>query len=169
VCGRCLQVADDLGATLVAARLIRDLVRLCLLMERRYPPYSKWIGMAFGRLDCAGSLGPIFASAVRAGDADDLQHHMAAAYEGVAARHNELGITEQIDARTRPFWNRGYPVILADRFVAAIRQEISTAPLRDLPLVGSVDQFVDSTDVLGRAELARAVAAAALGGRDRRD
>jgi hypothetical protein len=53
-------------------------------------------------------------------------------------------------------------VILADRFVMAIHHQIRTAPLRDLPLVGSVDQFVDSGDVLGRADLARAVAAAAL-------
>jgi hypothetical protein len=164
--GRCCQVGDDLGASLVTARLVRDLVRLCLLMERRYPPYSKWLGTAFGRLDGAGSLAPIFASAVRAGDAEELQRHIAAAHEAVAARHNQLGITEQIDTRTRPFWNRGYPVILADRFVTAIRQEISTASLRDRPLVGSVDQFVDSTDVLGRAALARAVAAAALSGRD---
>jgi hypothetical protein len=51
--GRCRQVGDELGARLVAARLVRDLVRLCLLMERRYPPYSKWLGTAFDRLDCA--------------------------------------------------------------------------------------------------------------------
>jgi hypothetical protein len=162
--GRCCQVGDDLGARLVAARLVRDLVRLCLLMERRYPPYSKWLGTAFSRLDCAGSLGPIFASAERADDADELQRHMTAAYEAVAARHNGLGITQQIDTRTRPFWNRGYPVILADRFVTAIHHEIRTAPLRDLPLIGSIDQFVDSTDVLGRTELARAVTTAALRG-----
>jgi hypothetical protein len=31
-------------------------------------------------------------------------------------------------------------------------------------LVGSIDQFVDSTDVLGRTELARAVTTAALRG-----
>jgi Domain of unknown function (DUF4037) len=163
--GRCRQVGDDLGARLIAARLVRDLVRLCLLMERRYPPYAKWLGTAFGHLDCAASLGPIFVSVERADDAEQLQRHMATAYEAVAARHNELGITDQVDTRTRPFWNRCYPVILADRFVTAIHHEIRTAPLRDLPLVGSVDQFVDSTDVLGRAELARAVATAALGGR----
>ena len=30
-------------------------MRLWLLMHRRYPPYSKWLGTAFARLpDCAG-------------------------------------------------------------------------------------------------------------------
>jgi hypothetical protein len=161
--GRCCQVGDELGARLLAARLVRDLVRLCLLMERRYPPYSKWLGAAFGRLDSAGSLAPIFTAVVRASEADELERHLAVAYEAVATRHNELGITEYIDPRTRPFWARGYPVILADRFVAAIRHEISADPLPDLPLIGSVCQCADSTDVLGRAELARAIATAAVG------
>ena len=36
-------------------RLARDLMRLCLLMHRRYPPYSKWLGTAVARLpDTAG-------------------------------------------------------------------------------------------------------------------
>jgi Domain of unknown function (DUF4037) len=161
--GRCCQVGDDLGARVVAARLVRDLMRLCLLMERRYPPYSKWLGTAFGHLDSAGSVAPVLTSALHASDAAELQRSLAAAYEAVAGKHNELGITEPIEARTRPFWNRGYSVILADRFVTAIRNEISAAPLRDLPLIGSVDQLVDSTDVLARAHLARAVATAALG------
>jgi hypothetical protein len=160
--GRCCQVGDDVGARLVAARLVRDLMRLCMLMERVYPPYSKWLGSAFGRLDCAGTLTPILTSALHASDAQELQRRMAAAYEVVAAKHNELGITEQIDTHTRPFWNRGYPVLLADRFVTATHDQVSASHVRDLPLIGSVDQFVDSTDVLCRAHLARAAATAAL-------
>jgi hypothetical protein len=162
--GRCGQIGDDLGARVVAARLIRDVMRLCLLMERRYPPYSKWLGSAFGRLDCARFLGPLLISALRASDTAELQLRLAAAYEAVAEMHNTLKIAKPIDARTRPFWNRGYPVILADRFAIAIRHQIRPGPLRDLPLIGSVDQFADSTDVLARAHLARAIATAAFGG-----
>lgn len=35
------------GSAVITARLARDLMRLCLLMDRRYPPYSKWLGTAF--------------------------------------------------------------------------------------------------------------------------
>jgi Domain of unknown function (DUF4037) len=160
--GRCWEVGDDLGARVVAARLVRDLMRLCLLMARRYPPYSKWLGTAFGRLDCGLSLAPLLTSALCASNAAEVQHSLATAYEAVAEMHNQLAITEPIETRTRPFWNRGYPVIVADRFVASIHHQISAAPLRDLPLIGSVDQFVDSTDVLARADLARTVATAAF-------
>jgi hypothetical protein len=44
--GRCAEVGDTLGSVTVTARLVRDLMRLCLLMHRRYPPYSKWLGTA---------------------------------------------------------------------------------------------------------------------------
>jgi hypothetical protein len=162
--GRCSQIGDDLGATVVAARLVRDVMRLCLLMGRRYPPYSKWLGSAFGRLDCARFLAPLLTSALRASDPADLQQRLAAAYEAVAKVHNGLGITGPIDARARPFWKRGYPVILADRFAMALHDEIGPGPLRDLPLIGSVDQFVDSTDVLAQTHLARAITTAAVRG-----
>jgi len=42
--GRCGDVDDDLGSSVIAARLVRDLMRLCFLMERRYAPYSKSLG-----------------------------------------------------------------------------------------------------------------------------
>ncbi|MFZ0214607.1 MAG: hypothetical protein WAM30_01570 [Candidatus Dormiibacterota bacterium] len=47
----------------------------------------------------------------------------------------------------------------ADRFADACAATVQDPWLRKLPLVGSVDQFVDSTDVLqrvGRAALLRA-------------
>jgi hypothetical protein len=42
--GRCSEVGDELGSRLVAARLVRDLMRLCFLMERRYTPYTNSSG-----------------------------------------------------------------------------------------------------------------------------
>lgn len=64
--GRCGDVGDDLGSALVAASLVRDLMRLCFLIERTYAPYSKWFGTAFARLACAGQLLPLLAGVVAA-------------------------------------------------------------------------------------------------------
>jgi len=36
--GRSGDVGDNLGSQVIAARLVRDLMRLCFLMERRYAP-----------------------------------------------------------------------------------------------------------------------------------
>ena len=38
--GRAGLVGDELGSALIAARLVRDLMHLCFLMERRYAPYA---------------------------------------------------------------------------------------------------------------------------------
>ena len=56
--GRAGEVGDVLGSGVLTARLARDLMRICPLLHRRYPPYSKWLGSAFGRLPCAPTLRP---------------------------------------------------------------------------------------------------------------
>jgi hypothetical protein len=156
--GRCAQVGDDLGSAVIAARLVRDVMRLCLTMERQYIPYSKWLGSAFGRLDIAQAITPHLTAALHTADGDRRQRELGAAYEIAAERHNGLRLTEPIDAKVRPFWNRGFPVILADRFAVALRRQLSNTELAGLPLVGSADQFLDSSDVLAPAQRARAVA-----------
>src|SRR5581483_7403542 len=42
--GRCGEAGDELGSRVTAARLVRDLMRLCFLFEKRYTPYTKWLG-----------------------------------------------------------------------------------------------------------------------------
>ena len=54
--GRAGLVGDELGSALIASRLVRDLMRLCFLMERQYAPYAKWFGKAFSQLDSAAHL-----------------------------------------------------------------------------------------------------------------
>jgi hypothetical protein len=157
--GRCAEVGDELGSAVVTARLARDLMRLCLLMGRRYPPYSKWLGTAFARLPGAAALAPSLTAAVAATRWPDRQRHLIRAYETAAAWHNELGLTPPLDTRARGFFDRPYQVIDAERFAEALRQAIA-GPVRDLPVTGAVDQFIDSTDALGNAGLLRAAAAA---------
>lgn len=147
--GRCGEVGDELGSAVVAGRLVRDLMRLCLLLGRVYPPYGKWLGSAFARLPDAAGLGPVLAAALAATDWGARENHLATAYETVAARYNELGLTEPVDPRTRPFHDRPFRVLRAERFTAALLASIDDAALRHLPLTGAVDQFVDSTDALG--------------------
>ena len=64
--GRAGLVGDELGSALIAARLVRDLMRLCFLMERQYAPYAKWFGTAFSQLDSAKALTEILLAVQRA-------------------------------------------------------------------------------------------------------
>lgn len=147
--GRCGDVGDELGSIVVAARLVRDLMRLCFLIERRYAPYSKWLGTAFARLRCGPNLGPVLRQVMLATHWRDRERHLSEAYAAVATLHNPLGITAPLPTTVTPFHERPYLVIHADRFASALMATVRDPDVLALrPGVGAVDQFVDSTDVL---------------------
>ncbi|RIK39077.1 MAG: hypothetical protein DCC55_19150 [Chloroflexi bacterium] len=145
--GRCGQVGDELGSRLVAARLVRDLMQLCFLMEQRYAPYLKWFGTAFAQLACAGELMPVLLAILGAGSWQEREQQLTVAYEFVVQQHNALRITDPQPVGVSQYYTRPFQVISGDRFVDAIRAAITSAEVLALPAhLGSVDQFIDSTD-----------------------
>jgi hypothetical protein len=146
--GRCAEAGDELGSAVVAARLARDLIRLCLLIERRYPPYSKWLGSAFAQLPVAASLGPVLRAALSADSWPEREQHLVTAYETVAALHNDSGLTPPLDPSVRFYFDRPFRVLGAGRFTEALLDTIDDPAIRGLPLAGAIDQFMDSTEVL---------------------
>jgi hypothetical protein len=155
--GRTGEVGDDLGSAVIAARLVRDIMRLCFLIERRYAPYAKWLGTAFARLECGPALTPMLRDALAATDWRAREAALTPAYEHVAAMFNALGVAEPQEPAMRNFYSRPFRVLGSGRFVDAC---MSTTPLRRLGYTGSIDQFADSTDVLGNGDLAHRLYAA---------
>jgi hypothetical protein len=158
--GRCGEIGDELGSAVIAARLVRDLMRLCLLINRSYPPYSKWLGSAFARLPCADSLSTALTAAMTASNWHDREHHLVIGYETVANLHNDLGLIAPVDPRVRPFHDRPFRVLHAERFTEALLSSITDPAVRALPLTGAIDQFVDSTDALAHRTRSRALVTA---------
>jgi len=157
--GRAAEVGDDPGSRLIAARLCRDVMRLCFLLERHYAPYAKWLGSAFARLEAAGDVGPALGRVLDARDDPSRERELASAYEAAARRFNALGLTEPVEPTVRPFFDRPYLVLGAGRFVEACLARVRDPWLRSLPLLGAIDQFADSTEVVepGVARRFRAV------------
>lgn len=145
--GRAGEVGDELGSAVVAARQVRDLMRLVLLMAKSYPPYSKWLGTAFARLPHASELSPHLSAALAAHKWPDRERHLAAAYELVAAWHNGLGLSEPLDTATRSFHDRPFRVLDARRFGEALLPGIADPAIRARYPVGAIDQYIDCTDL----------------------
>jgi hypothetical protein len=146
-------VGDDLGSRLIAAGQIGNVIRLCFLMEKEYAPYSKWLGTAFSQLDCAPVLAPFFMKTLKAKDWGERQDALSKIYETLANMHNQLGITQPLDAEVSQFHNRPYLVIHSERFVRALIDSIKNDEVKALPThLGGIDQFVNSTDVLAYPE-----------------
>ena len=149
--GRTAEVGDALGSRILAARIVRDLIRLCFLIERRYAPYSKWLGSAFRNLRIASDLTPHLDAALKATDYPAREAALCSAYEYVGRCHNQLNLTPPVNPETRLFHKRPFRVLGGDRFAEACLASIQDEWLKGQPLIGSIDQFVDSTDVLSSA------------------
>src|SRR5207302_1524116 len=125
---------------------------LCLLIERQYAPYSKWLGSAFSQLECAPALVPLFQRALAASDWKQREAALVPAFELVARAFNDLGVIETLDATVRHFFSRPFLVLDSRRFAEAC---MARTPFARLGWVGGIDQFVDSVDVLSYPAVAQ--------------
>jgi hypothetical protein len=155
--GRAGEVGDDVGSAVIAAALVRDLMGLCFLLERRYAPYSKWFGTAFAELRCAPRLMPHFRKLLRAASWQERDVALAPVYELVAGLHNELEITEPVDPQVRYYHGgRPFQVIHGERFAEALLATIEDPEVRAIVQragpIGSADQVSDNVDVVSTPE-----------------
>lgn len=145
---RAAEVGDEIGSAVTAARLVRDMMRLALLLERRYAPYQKWLGTAFAGVHHPDGLPEHLYAALRAPEVASRERALAEAYAVLAGRHNAAALTEPVEQTTGTYYGRPARVLMADRFTQACLATVSDPALRGLPPIGSVDQVVDSADVL---------------------
>ena len=157
--GRAAEVGDVVGSRLLASRLVRELMRLHFLLVGEYWPYSKWFGSAYRALPHGDEVLPALEAALDAPDYPRREEALVAAYEALARLHNASGLTESLDPSVTFFYGRPFRVLSSDRFVRACLRHVGDDWLRGLPLMGSIDQVVDSTDVLEQTAVARTLRA----------
>ncbi|HEX6701661.1 MAG TPA: DUF4037 domain-containing protein [Gaiellaceae bacterium] len=156
LCGRAASRGDELGSRVIAASLVRELMRLGLLQERRYPPYPKWVGTAYAQL--GRSEAHALERALSASAWPEREDALVEAYEAVARRHAELAVTEPVEPTVRRFWNRPFRVLFADRFVDALLAAVSDRKLAAAASAGTIDAVSSNVHVLTRPPLWRALA-----------
>ena len=154
--GRTGDVDDELGSQIVAARIVRELMKLSFLLERQYAPYTKWFGSAFSKLRIAKSLKPLLIEVLSAKDWKLRENSLSKAYSIVVKKQNSLKITKALSVDTTNYFGRPYLVIHADEIAMAIMQAIRDPEVRKIRTrVGAIDQFTDSTDVISDTQLGR--------------
>lgn len=149
--GRAGLAGDDMGSSIIASRLVRDIMRLAFLMERTYPPYAKWFGTAFAQLQCAATLQPMLGAVLSASSWEERDGVLAAAYRRLAEMHNALGITPGLSCESSPFWGRPFRVVHGERFAEALRHAIRDETVKAIAgrrLIGNIDLVSDNTALL---------------------
>ncbi|CAF3605514.1 unnamed protein product [Rotaria sp. Silwood1] len=146
------QVNDELGSSLIANRLIRDIMRLVFLLEKQYYPYAKWFGTAFRKLTTYGyDLEPILRQVQLANTWQEREHHLSIVSQQLAYitkeklfNTNKTSIITEISQ----FHNRPFQVINGGSIADVIFVQIENDHIRQLPKIGSTDLFIDSTDAM---------------------
>ncbi len=147
--GRAGDVGDETGSRIIAARLTRQIMRLCFMIEKKYCPYIKWFGKAFGRLDCSETILPLLNDVLDQKYWRDRQNKMAHLYTAVANMFAAKFSDCQFETKVSNFHTRPYLVLNSSRYAAALRNGISSNEVRQLPPdIGSVDQFIDCHEIL---------------------
>lgn len=166
--GRTGGSGDDLGSAIVTARLVRDLVKLAFLVERRWAPYSKWLGHAFAELPVAARLSPILSAALSAANWRERERRLCDAAAVLIEATNTLGLADPVDSTPGRFFDRDIQVAPADGLVFALTAAVTDVAIRQLidrlggrsdrtpRLPGTIDQAVDSVDVLTNPRLRQA-------------
>jgi hypothetical protein len=156
--GRTAEAGDELGSRMLSAGLAEDVLSLAFTLSRRWAPYAKWRGTIFRSLPAAARLGPLLAAAAAPGWRE-REGALAAACEVLLGIQRERGHPAP-EAAVIPFFGRPYRTV-DDAVPQALLASITDPDVASLPpLVGSVEQWIDSTDVLcgpGRRAALRAV------------
>jgi hypothetical protein len=151
--GRTGDVGDELGSQVIAGRLVRAMMQLCFLMERRYAPYSKWFGSAFARLALGHQLGPLLQRLLLAPGWREREGYLVQAFELLTTNHNTRALTASIPEKASWFHDRPYLVIQAETIAATIHAAIQDDQVHALPpLRGSINQLIELTDVVEDVE-----------------
>lgn len=152
--GRTVEANDGRGSLMVAFRLVRLIMELCFLQEKRYWPYLKWFGTAFSRLRVASEIGPVLDRILGSSNHQDRENAVKQALEIVAERHNALGLTASVTPKFEPFQVgindavRPYRVLNAGSYVGACKSAITDETIRMLAHVGAIDQLTHVDDAL---------------------
>jgi hypothetical protein len=139
--GRSGEIGDELGSNVIATRMVNNIMKLCFLLEKKYFPYSKWLGTAFVRLQIANELTyPLF-NVVTAKKWEEREEYMGQVYEIIAKKHNELKITKRMPTKATVS-ERPHKIIKARVFYDEISKNFSPFFKNLNYQIGSIDQFI---------------------------
>ena len=148
--GRTAELGDDNGSRIIASRLCRDVVHLAFAVERTWMPYPKWAGTALRALPGGDDLHDGLAAVQAAATWPERQQLLCAAIHDLAARHRAAGF-ELPEPAVVPFFDRPF-MMPSGAIFAGLIDGITDPTIRDLPPIGSIEQWCDNVDILSHPE-----------------
>lgn len=155
--GRTGGIGDDLGSMIETSRLVRFIMEMAFILEKKYIPYQKWFGRAFDDLPIAKSLKPILTSILRESDWRSREKILCEAYMEIIQKINSLKITPNIEIKQKSFYNRPHMVVPFESIIREFEKRLN-GKFKDLKYpIGTINQFIDNCNILSDAEYSKNV------------
>lgn len=167
--GRTGNLGDEIGSRVVAARIVGNLMRLAMLVERRYAPYHKWMGTAFASLPCAPGLSPLMVDVLSAQNWRDREESVLVACRFLADLQLERDVPGASPPVVVSIHDRPFRFVDSVKICEGIRAAIEDEALRNLPEFGGADQFLGSNFVLAVPDYSRTAVTALIDHATNRD
>jgi hypothetical protein len=153
--GRTGMIGDDLGSRIEAGRLVRHIMRLAFLLQKKYIPYSKWLSVAFTQLPIANQLKPILLKILKEDDWRRRERLLCDAYLLLLEQQNSLNFTPEIILKPGKYFTRDQTVIQIEKITTELKKLLQS-PLDNIKYpIGSIDHFIDDTHLLTDLKFAR--------------
>ena len=146
--GRADSVNDTIGASIIAVRMAENIMRLAMLTEKVYAPYSKWFGTCFSTLKCAPQLTPLLELIIAAKDKHAREQSINNACSFVANLQVEHQVPGAIAPEITTIHRREFTFVDSLKIERSIAATITDHELKHLPTFGAVDQFISSNQIL---------------------
>jgi hypothetical protein len=146
--GRTGGIGDDLGSRIEASRLVKYIMEMAFILEKKYIPYEKWFSLAFRRLSIAPSLEPILIKILNVNKWQQREKLLCDAYIILAKKHVELGLIDDRIINIIHFHNRPQLIIPIDKIVNQLKDGIKFTFNPIIYQLGTVNQFISISNNL---------------------
>lgn len=146
--GRTGSIGDDLGSRIEATRLVRHIIRLLFILNKRFIPYAKWLTASFKQLDGALELSSLLKQILNSDNWREREDLLCQAYLYLLKRQNELCITPMIHLTPQSYHSRDQIVVDISIIIEELKNLLKS-PLSEIKYpLGSVDHFIEDTHIL---------------------
>lgn len=137
---------DYLGSRLITSRLIRYIMRLAFLLEKKYIPYEKWFGFGFKELSITPKLEPPLIKCIEEKNWKKREELLCESYLLILDLQNSLYLTPKLELSPIKFFSRDITIINVKKIIEELNKTIKH-PLSLLKYpMGSLDQFMENAN-----------------------
>ncbi len=155
--GRTGETGDNLGSLIETNRLVKFIMEMAFILEKKYIPYPKWFGKAFEGLSLAPVLKPILTETVFERNWRLREKLICNAYLELVQKINSLKIIPKVELKAQNFFTRSQRIVNFKPIIGEINKKLKVRFDKIKYPIGTISQFIDNSNILSDADYSKNV------------